>query len=502
MSSDNKNNESRGGWRDFFWPIYRGETAIFLPMALMISGILFNYTMARGIKDALVVNEGGAILTTFLKTWGVVPAALIFFMLYNWLSNVLPRRSVFYAVILPFLAFFGLFGAVLYPYHDSLHPIEWINSYVATLPEGALRNWLDNFFNMGRYWTFSLYYIMAELWGSAVLSLLFWQFANDIIPVIKAKRFYAHFYLVGNVAVILAGQAQSLANSYASSYSAALQIQTAIFMVVGASVVALYYYLNNSVLTRPEFQVESDAPKAGKKKKKPKMSLGESVRFLFSSRYLLLIAMLVVSYGVSINLIEVQWKELLKTYYAGDKSAYQNFMGNYLSFTGFFTILAILIGGSVLRRFGWTMTAMATPILIGITGAIFYGFLLAFDVSNQDALILGVPVLLLAVIVGTVQNLLSKPTKYAMFDPTKEMSYIPLDDESKMKGKAAVDVVGARLGKSGGAVLNQGLDAFAGGVLLFTPYAFAVTVLIVGLWIISVQALGKRFHALTGDENI
>ncbi len=35
--------------------------------------------------------------------------------------------------------------------------------------------------------------------------------------------------------------------------------------------------------------------------------------------------------------------------------------------------------------------------------------------------------------VGMVQNILSKAIKYALFDPTKEMAYIPLDQDTKVR---------------------------------------------------------------------
>ena len=42
-----------------------------------------------------------------------------------------------------------------------------------------------------------------------------------------------------------------------------------------------------------------------------------------------------------------------------------------------------------------------------------------------------------------------------MYKPAEEMVYIGLDEESRTKGKAAIDVVGAQTGKSIGSVLQQ-----------------------------------------------
>lgn len=38
------------------------------------------------------------------------------------LANVLSTETLFYACILPFIAFFGSFAFVMYPLRDVLHP--------------------------------------------------------------------------------------------------------------------------------------------------------------------------------------------------------------------------------------------------------------------------------------------------------------------------------------------------------------------------------------------
>lgn len=57
--------------------------------------------------------------------------------------------------------------------------------------------------------------------------------------------------------------------------------------------------------------------------------------------------------------------------------------------------------------------------------------------------------------VGCAAQVFGKGAKFSLFKPAEEMVYIGLDEESRTKGKAAIDVVGAQTGKSIGSVLQQ-----------------------------------------------
>ncbi len=50
-----------------------------------------------------------------------------------------------------------------------------------------------------RNWTFCLFYVMAELWGSVVVSLLFWGFANQVCASVKQLPLYREKQLATSI---------------------------------------------------------------------------------------------------------------------------------------------------------------------------------------------------------------------------------------------------------------------------------------------------------------
>ena len=266
-------------------------------------------------------------------------------------------------------------------------------------------------------------------------------------------------------------------------------------VIGGIGILFIYWWMNRYVLTDPFYYDGAESPDKKKKEDKPKLSLGESFSYLLTSKYLGFIAVLVIAYGISMNLVDVTWKSQLNAYFP-DSNDYFNFMGRFSFWTGIVTILLIFGTKGIVRRFGWLTGAMITPAMMLITSALFFAFVLFKDSLNGVVAYFGVTSVYMAVMIGAVQNILTKGTKYSLFDPTKEMAYIPLDQELKVKGKAAIDVIGGRLGKSGGGFIQFILlTLIAGSQLTIAPFLFVtITIVMIG-WISAVKGLSKLYTA-------
>ncbi len=489
-----------GKWRSFFWPISRAEARKFVPMLLIFFFIAFDYNLLRSFKDSLIVtaNQSGAEAIPFIKVWAILPMAIAFTYLFTRLTNRYSRERVFYIMMGIFLTFFFIFTFFLYPAREALHPNETADKLQLLLPAG-----FKGLISLYRNWTFTAFYVMSELWSTAILTVLFWGFANEVTKVGEARRFYGIFAIGANLSAILSGMAAVFLSGKfffpSIPYGSEPWEQSVLFLncaVIGCGLAAmgLFRWLNTRVLTPEERgAIRPEDPR-------PKMSMRKNFATLAKSKYLLLIALIVIAYNLGINLIEIVWKNQIKEL-CPSPAGYNAYMGQVMTVTGVIALITSLFMGNILRRFSWTKIAMLPPLVTLVTGGLFFAFVYFSKAPLwTTGIFLGLSPLLLSVTFGSVQNCVARALKYTLFDSTKEIAFIPLDRESKLKGKAAIDGVGSRLGKSGGSVIHQSFLLLFGSLAVSAPYIGMIFIVTSVIWIFSVSALGKRFDRLTNPQ--
>lgn len=487
--------------RGIFFPIHRYELKKIIPLGLILFFSLFNHYCLKNIKDSLVVTNAGAEAIAFIKLLCVPPFAIFFMLVYTKLSDRLKNEHLFYATLGFFVSFFILFTCVLYPFRSYIHPSEETVAFLQTAFPAFF--WV---FSIWGVWSYALFFVFAELWSSFILTLLFWQFVNQITELKEAKRVYAFLALLGQGAVTLSGYfgtwASDIRNKVAD-YTDPWQVS--LYWIIGMVTVSslfsmyLYHWIYKNVLTDPLFYNKPELPGV-KRKTKQRSSVWQSLKMVCRSPYLGLIALLVICYGITDNMIENFWKHELGLRYT-NINEYNTFMNRYTMAYGFLSMVILVFAGNVFRKFNWGVGAILTPLVMSIGGTALF-----IAILSKNLFLEGMGTLLsfqtMIVSVGFIVLVLDKSFKMSFFDISKEMAFIPLSDELKVKGKAIVDVLGYRFGKSAGSgiqvVLLTIVSVFSGIQATYADiaiYAFVLFLVCSLLWLISVLRLSKRIRS-------
>jgi AAA family ATP:ADP antiporter len=278
----------------------------------------------------------------------VLPASIGFFVLYGKLVSALPERAVFYAAVAPLLAAYALFAAVVYPAAPALH--FDLSAVAAALPAG-LHGLVKVFAN----WTYSAFFCAAELWGSVVISVLFWSLANDTVTVDEAKVVYPFMAIGANVALVAGGVFVRAVNAALPAGAPLLGMRVLVGAVVAMSAVmfAAKAFIDARILAPMEAAAAAAAAKEGsgadgaatgkpdkkeKKEKKKEGSFAESIAVLRSSPKIGNLALLVMGYGVAHRLFEFAWKGQLRVLHP-TVQGYQSVLADVSTYTGAFFVL-------------------------------------------------------------------------------------------------------------------------------------------------------------------
>jgi AAA family ATP:ADP antiporter len=385
-----------------------------------------------------------------------------------------------------FIGFFSLFIFGIYP-NKELFSLDYFGGLLlnsSLLPQGY-----KVISVLVQHWYCSVFYVFCELWGTVMLSMLFWGYANEVTSVDEAKRFYAIFALGSNLSGIFSGifgqfLVGSGTGSDAANWDYTIKLQIGLVLGIACIIIGFFYFLSNNVFAKEQkFEISSSSSSNSDKniKTKEKLSLVECFKYLARSPYLTSVVIIVVSYNLLFNLCDVLFTHHVKEMYP-DTNSFNKYMNLITSGTGLISVVfAFVVSGNVLRFFGWIPAAMITPVIwIFTTIGFMCGMIL--PMANAGSIVL---------FFGALQMCLGRASKYTVFDETKEIVFIPLSKEEQRKGKAVVDGIASRFGKTGGSIVYLVLLGLCGSIPNTVPYVAVISCIVMFVWIYSVFHLGK-----------
>jgi ATP:ADP antiporter, AAA family len=446
----------------------REKTTIFFLALAIVSLINVNYSILRSLRNTLVVSctSAGAELIPAIQLWGLLPLTFLLVYVISLFMRKYSQAKVFFLVTLLFLGFFNIHAFLIYPFQTQLE---------ASLTPPSFLKPISSLYLLCKHWASGSYFIAAELWKVAILSLLFFGFLNRSLSLKEAKGMYSPLLLGGSIGGLLAGPTTVIASKISpfmlksfgfSKWHATYLVLTVIMTLVGFMIMGLFSLLKNKV--KPS-EIQKEESKA-------KISFKDSLKTFIHNRYLFSLGVIVIADYIAYFLFEVFFLDLLKTAYP-DPNKYCQFNGQLTFWTSVLTLIsALFVTPILLHKRSWKTAALVTPSAIGLS-IIFFAMVIGAKTPWMQNLssILGMSATKIAIIFGSIQFCVCRAIKGTLFDASKELAYFPLSEDLKSKGKLVVDGLASRTGYCLAAGINQSLFSVFGSLYACLPAAALIS---------------------------
>ena len=325
------------------------------------------------------------------------------------------------------------------------------------------------------------FFIWVGIFSLVIIAQL-WAFANDVYTVEQGQRLFA---IVGFGAALGAIVGSFATGQLVKTYGPYP------FMIGAAALLAVSMVLTNLVNLREKHQRRDAAaatPAASKPEEAAPVRGRSGFALVFSDRYLLLIAGLMLVYNmVNTNGEYILGRTVVALYAAShaaasmggldEKKVIGEFYGNFFTLVNLVSaLIQALVVSRVIKWFGVRVALLVLPV-VAIAGYATMAF---------------IPVLWLIRGVKLAEN----SVDYSLQNTTRNALYLPTSREAKYKAKQANDTFFVRLGD----VFSAGL-VFAGTTWLgFAPQHFAlVNVGLIVVWLVLAVAIGRKYRQMTAN---
>lgn len=437
----------------------RKDLRLFFSMFGIVTLLNVGYALLRSVRNTLAVADlgGSASSIPVFELFGTMPGAVLMTLGLTWLLNRFNIYKVFWISICSFIGFFLLFTSLLYPALES-------GTFFAKTAS-------------------MLFFTMAELWKIALFTVLFWGLVNQYLPIDMAKKYYAPLMLGSSIGTILAGPLINLCSNLGGSWSQSLHWMMGSLALLSGATLFLFSYLWKTFAGPKREEIKQETP----------LSIWQSLRLCFQSKYLMLLAWMTIADYIAYALGEVIFLDILKQKFP-DPQEYCIYMGKLSLWSGLLTAFsALIITPYILKRCRWVVASIVTPLCLLVTELAFFGALWSSHWSNHFSIDL-------IVLFGTLLFCFVRAAKYTLFDTSKELSFMLLPPLEKIQGKLVIDGMCSRVGRGGASLLSIVLIQTAGGVMASSPIAGAVALVISTTCVFATFRLGNLVEQKSAER--
>ncbi len=443
------NAKARSGLERFlglFTDVHAGEGKTALLLSLNIFLILMAYYVLKPVREALILGEGSAELKTYMSAVQVVVLAFVV-PYYGRLVAQFQRMRLINIVTVFFLSCLFLFY-VLAQFKVPLAIVFFV--------------WIGIFNLM----------VVAQ----------FWSFANDVYSKDEGERLFA-----------IVGFGASLGAVVGSRVADRLIDRIGVYelMLVGAAVLIAQLMVTNVIDRREAARRTSraTAPAAAAAARPAKASGTNGFRMVFQTKYLLLMALMLMllnwvnTTGEYIlgSIVKEQAVKMIADGQAGGLSEGQ-LIGDFYS--KYFTAVNVL--GLFLQLF----VVSRVVKYLGIPWAVMIFPMLSLTAYNIIAFY---PALMAVLAAKVAEN----STDYSLNNTVRNMLFLPCTYEQKFSAKQAIDSFFVRMGD----VLSAALVFVGTGIFSLPPRGFAaVNAAIVAVWLLLAWKVGRQYAQLTAPQ--
>lgn len=497
------------------------ERKKFFLMALQFFFICFIYAVLRELKDTFTLSRQLPASIAVLKLAYVPPVSIIASTIIQKLLTFTNNKNILMVLLVGYAIYFFSYGLIILPLQEKLEPSTFLAGdkfsdekmvFFGVQSSSALVVTVT-------CWTSTLHFIASEIWGSAILSLLFLSFANDVCPFKQYIRFMPLFYIFSNLALIFSFATIQAYTAYNKtlSYAGTQWLLRSFFCFLGVlSIFTIVFgsILSNTVLNKPLYIIEGDK----KKKKKAKMSFTEGIKLMFKSKLVLAICGMTLAYNVGTNMLESCYKTALGVWGSSGANTDAASIMSFLSYTQVIVGAAVILllitpFSSLIQKFGWLVLGLMPPIAAAI------GFFSVFCFAIYNTSLMGTnftflnnlfftddlddgrknSLLKYEVFTGLIFASLFKIAKYAAFDIAKETISMRINVKYRARFKGIYDGVCGKLGKAGGALLQLICNQIANTTDIRNS---SLLYLIISCFIVLIWVLVVAYLAVKYDESI